>query len=131
MTLKKSTSASLSQTSMTSLARAASKYSANDPHQTEITKAVALFIAGDLMPLSVVESPHFRRLMNIIDSRYQVPSRKHLTTQLLPQISDVKEKLKNCLDEIQSLRLAVDLWSNRQMKGFMGSTGHFLSLTGS
>ena len=64
------------QTTLTSLVCTPKKYSANDQHQLQLTDALVTFVAGDLMPLSIVESPRFRSLMSSADPRYQVPSRK-------------------------------------------------------
>lgn len=52
------------------------KYSMNDQWQTNLTDALVTFIAGDLMPLSVVKSPQFQALMSLSDPQFQFPSRK-------------------------------------------------------
>jgi hypothetical protein len=53
------------------------KYSTNDPNQKQITEALISFIAGSLTPLSIVENPEFHLLIESLNPKYQLPSRKH------------------------------------------------------
>jgi hypothetical protein len=59
------------------------KYSTNDPNQKQITEALISFIAGSLTPLSIVENQEFRLLIESLNPKYQLPSRKHFSTKLL------------------------------------------------
>ena len=45
------------------------KYAANDVRQTAITEALASYVAGDLLPLSVAESRYFLNLMEKANPR--------------------------------------------------------------
>ena len=82
------------------------------------------------MPLSVVESKFFRSFVEKLDPKYQMPSRKHLSTKLIHEKSEeVKTMVKERLAKAGSVCLTVDLWSNRQMKGFLGITGHYISIS--
>ncbi|VDI47048.1 Hypothetical predicted protein [Mytilus galloprovincialis] len=93
----------------------------------EMTNALIMFIAGDLLPLSIVESEEFKNLMEKADTKYQVPSRKHLSSKLLHEKSvEIKNNLVNTLKRAESVCLTIDLWSSRQMRGFLGITGHFI-----
>ena len=60
------------------------KYVSTDYQQVQITDTLVSFIAGNLLPLSTVESPHFHDLMNASNPKYKVPTRKTLSTKLLP-----------------------------------------------
>ena len=53
------------------------KYPNHDLHQLQITDELVNFFAGDLLPLSVVESSRFRNFIYKLDPKYQVPTRKH------------------------------------------------------
>ncbi len=58
---------------------------------------------------------------------YTVPSRQYFTHTLLRQKSqDVSNTLMSQLQQAQAVSLTIDLWSNRQMKGFIGIAGHFV-----
>ena len=41
------------------------KYPKHDQRQVQLTECLVSFIAGDLLPLSTVESPNFRRIINV------------------------------------------------------------------
>ena len=49
------------------------------------TVALLSFVEEDLMPLSVVESSSFRAFVKCLDPRYQVSSRKQLSSILLQE----------------------------------------------
>ena len=116
------------QTTLTSLVCTHKKYSANDQHQLQLTDALVTFVAGDLMPLSIVESPRFRSLMSSADPRYQVPSRKLLRVKLLPERSaKMREGILKRLQKASSICVTVDLWSNRQLRSYISITAHFIN----
>ena len=86
-------------------------------------KKLVTFIAGNLTPLSIIESSEFKTLVEALDPKYQIPSRKHLSTKLLHQKSTkIQSSLREQLRSVESVCLTIDLWSNRQMKGFLGIT---------
>ena len=91
-------------------------------------KDLASFIAGDLLPLSVVDSPFFHSLMEAVNDAYQIPSRKHLTSKMLPERSATIQRL--ILYNLQKTSLVCvtgDLWSNRQLCSYFGITAHFIT----
>ena len=115
------------QSTMTSFAKQTTQCSIHDPRQIQITEKLLFFIAGNLMPLSVVDSKEFRSFVSKLDSRYQIPSRKHLSSKLLQEkATSIQTELKQKLHYAESVCLTLDLWSNRQMKGYFGVTGHFI-----
>lgn len=90
------------------------KYTTHDPNQRKITEALVSFIAGSLTPLSVVENPEFKFLIESLNPRYQLPSRKHFSTKLLLERStSIQNSLKSKLRAVESVCLTIDLWSNR------------------
>ncbi len=56
--------------------------------QVAITDALVCFVVEDLVPLSVVDSTRFNKLLDTLDPKYQIPSRKHLSTVLLKRKYD-------------------------------------------
>ncbi len=52
----------------------------------DITRAVSYFLAKDMMPLSTVERDGFRKLVKVLDSRYEFPGRKYFSKTALPQL---------------------------------------------
>ena len=112
-----------------SLVTPTKKYNASDPRQFSMTDSVVNRIAGDLLPLSTVDSPHFKSMMAMAGPRYQVPSRKHLTTKIIPaKISALRIDLMCMLSKADSkICVTIDLWSSRQMRSYYGVTGHFIT----
>lgn len=103
------------------------KWNSTNTQQVELTNCIVAFIAHDLLPLSLVESERFRMLMATAEPKFTMPSRKYLSSVLLPQRStSVQTRLKTKLQQVQSLCLTVDLWSSRDMRSFIGVTGHFI-----
>lgn len=85
------------------------------------------FIADTMSLLSVVESPSFKNFVSLLDPKYELPSRKQLSTKHLDKVyTETEHKLKDKLTSVENICLTVDLWSNRQMRGFIGITGHFI-----
>ncbi len=75
----------------------------------------------------MVDSEEFRSYTAKLNPSYQIPSRKHLTTKLLSEKSaKIKEDLQHQLCAAQGICLTIDLWSSRQMRGFIGVSGHFI-----
>lgn len=98
------------QPTLTQCIKKSVKYSPSDPKQLEMTNALIMFIAGDLLPLSIVESEEFKNLMEKADTKYQVPSRKHLSSKLLHEKSvEIKNNLVNTLKRAESVCLTIDL----------------------
>ncbi|XP_065907752.1 zinc finger BED domain-containing protein 4-like [Dysidea avara] len=121
-------SQSNSQQTLTHLLQPQRKYSSQHPKQILVTDAVVDFVADDLIPLSVVESKRFKSLLRILDSQYQVPSRKQLSTVLLKKKYDkLKSSVLDKLKKTDTINLTIDLWSNRQMRSYLGITGHYIS----
>ena len=93
--------------------------------QNEITKAIVNFVAMNLQPLSVVESKTFRNILEEAEPLYLMPSRKYLSTKLLTyHYNKLMQASTNILTS--KVRLMMDIWTNRQMRSFLGVTGHFV-----
>ena len=95
--------------------------------QKELTDAVVSFVASDLQPLSVVESPAFRKLLEKAEPRYTMPSRKHLSSKLIPKcFEELYSKIVVWLQRAPRVCLTLDIWTNRQMRSYLGMTAHFI-----
>lgn len=115
------------QTKMAQYISTPKKYSSNDPRQCRLNDSLIYLICGNLVSFNLVDSVEFRDFVADLDSRYQVPSRDHLSHKLLRNKSScIQNDLKQQLKMAASVCLTIDLWSNRQMKGFLGITGHYI-----
>ncbi len=77
------------------------------------------------MPLHLVDSVRFQKLLESLDPQYCLPSRKHLSRNLLKK--KLKDQVKDRLSAVKVVNLTLDLWSNRQMRSYLGITGHYIS----
>ena len=103
------------------------KYSSQDAHQLAINDALVNFIAGDLIPLSIVESTRFHSFIGRLDPKYQLSTRKHLSNKIIKEKYIIlRENLTKEFEKVHSVSLTTDLWSNRQMRSYIGITGHYI-----
>ena len=84
----------------------------NDPKAERIHLKIAEMMALDYQPLSVVSDAGFTRLLQTIEPRYKVPSRKYFTDNVLPKIKEnIDTKLAQLLKGVEFLSLTTDIWS--------------------
>ena len=118
---------SINQPSAESFSTNFTKWKLSDPRQKQLEGAIASMVAHDLLPLRFVDSKKFKDVMQMAEPRFSMPTRRRLTTSLLSTVSaDVETKLKLEMQQAQDLCLTVDLWSSRDMRSFLGITGHFI-----
>ena len=71
------------QQSMSLFVQPLKKHDANHPKQKWGPEALLDFVTEDLMPLHLVESQQFHKLLSLLDPQYTLQSRKHLSKTLL------------------------------------------------
>ena len=104
------------------------RWKPSDPRQQDLTSDVVNFIAMDLMPYSLVESQAFRTLLRRAEPSFVMPSRKHLANKLIPDTAaNVMRSLTEQFNSVNDICLTMDLWSSRDMRSFVGITGHFVA----
>ena len=85
------------------------KYDSKHPKQMSVTNALVNFVADDLIPLSIVDTTQFKTLLGTLDSQYQLPSRKYLSTVLLKkQYDSLKGRILDQLSKIETINLTAD-----------------------
>lgn len=87
------------------------------------------FIVLDDQPLSVVENVGFRRLMEHLEPRYNLPSRKYISETALPELySRVTSHVGDQLKDVQSLSFTMDIWcSDVCPMSLLGLTAHWVN----
>ena len=117
-----------SQQTLNHLVKDQKKYDSKNLKQVQASDALVDFVAEDLIPLAVVDSTKFKKFVETLDPMYQVPSRKQLSRVLLKKkYSAVKKKVLEKLSKAETIHLTIDLWSNCQMRSYLGITGHYIS----
>ena len=105
------------------------KWSFSDPRAQRITFRVAEMVALDCQPLSIVEDAGFLRLMNEVEPRYVVPSRKHITDVVLPSVmKGVMAEVEKELSSVQWYSFTTDIWSTEVSNdSLLSFTVHWLT----
>ena len=95
----------------------------------ELVSATADFICQDLQPISVVEAPSFRYLLEKADPRFQLPHRTFFTTKVIPeQYHLLRATIENELAAVQYCGFTTDLWtSSNQNRSYISLTLHYVS----
>jgi len=70
-------------------------------------------IVKDIHPISIVENEDFRDLVSLLELRYTMASRQHITRRILPEfLRRVQCSLEFLLVEVSSCNLTLDIWSS-------------------
>ena len=103
-------------------------YSPASQRHVAITKAVALMIAIDFQPFSIVEDEGFKFLLHILDRRYQLPCRKQFSEKVMPQMyGELREKVSIVIKSAMFLALTTDCWTSRAGDSYISITSHFIN----
>ena len=98
-----------------------------DARQIELTNCVVDFITSSLQPLSRVDDPAFRSMIHKAQPAFTMPSRKYLSTKLLPEkTAQLHSRISDRLKNVHSICLTVDIWSSRGMRAYIGITAHYI-----
>lgn len=78
-------------------------------------------IATNMQPASLVR---------LLESRYQLPSRRHIMRSLLPEMYSTRaEEIKQELLQISHVALTSDLWTSRKTESYPTTTCHFITFS--
>ena len=89
------------------------KYPPDSVKAKAITEKLVEFVALDDQPLSVVDKIGFRRLIEHLEPRYNLPNRRYLTETALPQLyARVYEHVKESLKDVPVVSFTSDIWSS-------------------
>ncbi|KAI1895176.1 hypothetical protein AGOR_G00103600 [Albula goreensis] len=103
------------------------KWHSSDPSQVQADRALVNLIAGEQLPVSLVESPLFLAFMRETQPSYNVPSRAHFVNTLVcQQYNLLHGQLEALVRAAQSICLTVDIWSGEQGGTYMAVTGHLI-----
>ncbi len=93
-----------------------------------ITKALGMFIAKYMQPCSVIECEGFRQLMNVLEPRYNIPSRRHFGTTVIPKLYDeTRGEFEKELSDTAHVALTTDGWTSRATESFLTVTAHYIT----
>ncbi|XP_076849420.1 E3 SUMO-protein ligase ZBED1-like [Brachyhypopomus gauderio] len=93
----------------------------------DVTNAVTKFIAREMLPMRLVESESFTELVNVLEPRYTVPSRKYFSGTALPTLyDDTRKAVEKAVQSLTHFATTTDLWSSRTSEPYLSLTIHFI-----
>nr|XP_039270026.1 zinc finger BED domain-containing protein 4-like [Styela clava] len=103
-------------------------YDNSHPVSRCLTSKIGEMIALDFMPYSMVENVGFLRLMEELNARYTIPSRKYFSNTVVPGIYDkVTYNIEELLNSAGGpICATTDEWTSLQIDSFMSITSNFL-----
>nr|CAI5846653.1 unnamed protein product [Callosobruchus analis] len=79
-------------------------------------------------PFSIVEDIGFKEFCQMLNPKYELPSRKTLTKTMLPaKYLETVNMTKKVIELAESITLTTDTWTSRNTDSFMGVTAHFIT----
>uniref|UniRef100_A0A1X7VYX5 DUF659 domain-containing protein n=1 Tax=Amphimedon queenslandica TaxID=400682 RepID=A0A1X7VYX5_AMPQE len=121
-------SSSANQTTLTSYIANTQPYSRSSPRFLAIEDELLTFLCKSMLPLSLVESAHFKNFLAALEPRYKPSSRAYYTKTKLPQKYEAtKEIVKQELDnEAIHCSFTTDLLTGCHNRGYLSLTVHFV-----
>ena len=93
-----------------------------------ITYAIGRYIASDMRPLSTVEGEAFKALIHFLEPRYEIPSRKTFSTDIIPTLyQKAKTSVQIELCQVEGYAITFDYWSSYSNKAFLTTTLHYIN----
>ena len=84
-------------------------------------------VANKMLSNSIIESEELRDLFNTAVPEYAVPGlHKFLETMVPAEFNRIEIKLNDILKQANFCSITLDLWSNRQMRSYIGITCHLI-----
>ena len=90
-----------------------------------VRRLISEYVVEDVLPLSTVESPAFRKLIGRISSA-QVPDRKTSTQHLDKAYDGMEKKVKEALENIDAASTTADVWTAHN-RSYFGMTVHWIN----
>ena len=100
----------------------------NDARALRVHKKIAEMMALDFQPLSIVSDVGFIRLLNTLEPRYKLPSRRYFTEKIIPDIKQsVDLKIAELIKSVQYLSFTTDIWSTSlNNQSLISLTAHWI-----
>jgi len=92
-------------------------------------KRLFRLILEDGLPLSFLESKNFRRFLFQLNSKISIPSRRHFTSKILPEIIlESQNKILKISEKAEYVSLTVDTWISLANDSYFGITVHMIDI---
>lgn len=79
------------------------------------------------LPLNIVENPEFKKLEHMLNPNYELPSRKTISANYIPQLyTRVKDNVQNVLHDAVVVGSTTDGWTSLTNQSYIAITAHFI-----
>lgn len=103
------------------------KLSSTSKRAKNISKAIAFFICKDMRPYCVVENEGFRYLLEVLEPRYNIPSRQHFSESYIPNLyTKVRDEVIQGLMSAERVAITSDGWTSCTTQSYITVTCHFI-----
>lgn len=100
----------------------------NSARAKEITASIARFIAKGLCPYNIVEWEGFQDLIHVLEPRYKIPSRNHMTNICMPELyAQVKSQVEKELANAERVAITTDAWTSCATESYVTITAHHIT----
>ena len=101
----------------------------NDSRAQVMHRRVIGMVALDSLPFSIVEDVGFVRFVTALEPRYSLPSRKYLTSTILPQIyNETVTSVQELMTAVDFFSFTTDAWSaDNAVAALLSLTAHWLT----
>jgi len=85
------------------------------------------YIIEDMLPLTTVESPAFRKLVDKLSPRpVQLPDRNTISLCIEQAYDTMMKKIKETFGKVESVSTTADVWTS-QRRSYLGMTVHWIN----
>ena len=107
--------------------KAIERFSRKNPESIRITDSVIKdLIIGEGLPVQLVESHGFLNFLQVVQPKYEFPTRKTVWKIIEEMVKQLEEKFRERLSAVPCVSITLDLWSDRRMRSFIGITAHVI-----
>uniref|UniRef100_H2Z2I2 DUF659 domain-containing protein n=1 Tax=Ciona savignyi TaxID=51511 RepID=H2Z2I2_CIOSA len=78
------------------------------------------------MPIHIVESKGFVDFLKVVNPRYKPMSQITVRKRVLLNSEALKQRIIGLLSTCGVVNITLDIWSDRQLRAFLGVTAHFI-----
>ncbi|XP_065893472.1 uncharacterized protein [Dysidea avara] len=94
---------------------------------SEVRKLVMEYIIDDMLPLTTVESPAFKKLINELSPcPVQLPDRKTLSSYIEQEYDAMMRLIKETLGTVEKVSTTADVWTAHH-RSYLGVTVHWIN----
>ena len=93
--------------------------------QKGLDNVVVNFAVQSLQPLSVVEQPSFKEMIQLLQPNLRVICRGTVKNRVVKSTQDMRKNLKAAMSKVEFIATTTDCWTAHR-RGFLGVTAHWL-----